>query len=231
MHDVATTTARRISDTASGAEQRRRGTPFTQREERRMHLHIVRVAAPNLKKPRPAKVIQLEYASQGAPRAGTARAVASPTGRLSRSRKGAARQVSRRRLPMRMWRNRDTHRSQKPAASAMRVRLPPSALPVARVRRVSRKAPRRAGQAGRRTPDRHAASSCGGRTPLPFASVAQSGRAPGFDPGRRGSTPLGGLARTHAPTRHRGRAARHAPATRATAVRLRPVSSTNHQQR
>jgi len=52
--------ARQISIPPPAATWSPRDTPITQREERRMHLHIVRVAAPHLKTPRPAKVIQLE---------------------------------------------------------------------------------------------------------------------------------------------------------------------------
>ena len=80
-----------------------------------MHLHLVRVAARPRPAAAPAKVIVLESAPQGAAPGGAPRAAASAAGRLrteepSRLLHGLA-------APVRMWRNRHTHRSQKPAAT------------------------------------------------------------------------------------------------------------------
>ena len=129
----------------------------------------------------PGKGDPARDASQGAARAGTARAVASPTGRLRRSEKGAARQV----------RAGGSH----PADVAEQGYAPVSetggfghegSTPSVRTPR----RPRATGVTERRPPE-PARRGQGRLYDLP--SVAQSGRAPGFDPGRRGSTPLGGL--------------------------------------
>jgi hypothetical protein len=82
MHAVVATRAQSISDTASGAHTaRRRGTPITTRGETNAPAHRSGRGAD----PQDAASGQGDPArdpSQGAPRAGTTRAVASPTGRL-----------------------------------------------------------------------------------------------------------------------------------------------------
>ena len=169
-----------------------------------MHLHLVRVAARPKHVPRPAKVVVLETRRKARSRrrdpSGPAR------GRPLENEEPPA-CITAWRLFLRMWRNRNTHRSQKPAATAMRVRLPPSALPVAAgvrstLSRRARCSPRRVPVApSKRT---GAPASClAGHRPrseppdLRRCLRSSAGRAPGFDPGRRGSTPLGGLTLRH----------------------------------
>jgi hypothetical protein len=95
-----------------------------------MHMHLVRIAARPKEPLRPAKVVVLETRRKA--RLEVARPQRQPPAACRVRDDGAARLLHGRRLRrtsgLRMWRNWDTHRPQKPAASAMRVRLPPSAL-------------------------------------------------------------------------------------------------------
>ena len=79
-----------------------------------MHLHLVRVAARPKQPQRPAKVVVLESRRQARLERRATRAAAPAAGRLRRR---AARLLHGLRLFVRMWRNRNTHRSQKPAAT------------------------------------------------------------------------------------------------------------------
>ena len=74
-------------------------------EERRMHLHIVRVVAPRPQDAASGQGDPARDASQGSSRSGTTRAVASPTGRL-RTREPARPALRACGSPMRMWRTR-----------------------------------------------------------------------------------------------------------------------------
>ena len=175
-----------------------------------MHLHIVRVATPTPQDAAPGKGDPTRDASQGAPRAGTARAVASTTGRLRQSEREPPARYAPAAPTLRMWRNRDTHRSQKPAASAMGVRLPPSALPVARSDGCHRRRPAEPARRAQETRPVGARSvQAEGRASGPLSVRPSTGfrpRAQRFDSSR-------GLHGQQPPptTRHRGRAARHAP--------------------
>ena len=77
-----------------------------------MHLHLVRVAAPP-KGPRPAKVVSLEVRRQARLEAAQPKRPAPRSAACTTSRTLCSTSL---RLIVRMWRNRDTHRPQKPAA-------------------------------------------------------------------------------------------------------------------
>jgi hypothetical protein len=77
-----------------------------------MHLHLVRVAARPTQVPRPAKVVQLEARRKA--RLDAARPQRQPQGEGAWTKRHTP-SNTKLRLLVRMWRNRDTHRPQKPA--------------------------------------------------------------------------------------------------------------------
>ena len=101
-------------------------------------------------------------------------------------------------------------------AQPMRVRFPPSASRALVAQRQSQRA--RSADGGS-----HCCEGFDGLRPAPSASVAQRKSTGLRTPGAEVRLLSGAL------TRHRGRAARRAPAKRATAVRVRPVSLTQRQ--